>query len=60
VSGAAAAAEAIGAGDVAGRLAPGREADVLVVAGDPMRDLAVLRQVLDVYQGGCRVERAVR
>jgi imidazolonepropionase-like amidohydrolase len=60
VSGTAAAAEAIGAGDVAGRLAPGREADVLVVAGDPMRDLAVLRQVLDVYQGGRRVERALR
>jgi imidazolonepropionase-like amidohydrolase len=60
VSGTAAAAEAIGAGDVAGWLAPGREADLLVVAGDPMRDLAALRQVLDVYQGGRRVERGAR
>jgi hypothetical protein len=25
-----------------------------------MRDLAVLRQVVDVYQGGCRVERPGR
>jgi len=60
ISGTAAAAESIGLADVAGRLAPGREADVLVVAGDPMRDLAVLRQVVDVYQGGRRVERPVR
>jgi imidazolonepropionase-like amidohydrolase len=42
---------------VAGRLAPGREADVLVVRGDPTRDLAALHQVLDIYQGGRRVER---
>jgi imidazolonepropionase-like amidohydrolase len=60
ISGTAAAAESIGLADVAGRLAPDREADVLVVAGDPMRDLAALRQVLDVYQAGHRVERAVR
>jgi imidazolonepropionase-like amidohydrolase len=60
ISGTAAAAESIGLADVAGRLAPGREADVLVVAGDPMRDLAALRQVLDVYRAGHRVERAMR
>lgn len=57
VSGTAAAAESIGVGDVAGRLAQGRGGDVLVVAGDPTRDLAALRHVLDIYQGGCRVER---
>jgi len=60
VSGTAAAAEAIGVGDVAGRLASGREADVLVVAGDPTRDLAALRQVRDVYQAGRRVDRGVQ
>lgn len=60
VSGTAAAAEAIGVGDVAGRLTPAREADVLVVRGDPTRDLAALRHVLDVYQGGRRVERGAR
>lgn len=57
VSGTSAAAEAIGVGDVAGRLTAGREADVLVVEGDPTRDLAALRRVLDVYQAGCRVVR---
>ncbi|MBI2000687.1 MAG: amidohydrolase family protein [candidate division NC10 bacterium] len=59
VSGTAGAADSIGVGDVAGRLAPGREADVLVVKGDPTRDLAALRQILDVYQAGRRVEREV-
>jgi imidazolonepropionase-like amidohydrolase len=60
VSGTAAAAESIGVGDVAGRLAPGREADVLVVRRDPTRDLAALHQVLDIYQGGRRIEREKR
>ena len=60
VSGTAAAAESIGVGDVAGRLAPGRTADALVVTGDPTCDLAALHQVLDVYQGGRRVERGER
>lgn len=59
VSGTAGAADSIGVGDVAGRLAPGRQADVLVVKGDPTRDLAALREVLDVYQAGQRVERGV-
>jgi imidazolonepropionase-like amidohydrolase len=60
VSGTAGAADSIGVGDVAGRLAPGRQADVLVVKGDPTHDLAVLEQILDVYQAGRRVEREVR
>ena len=60
VSGTSAAAESIGLGDVAGRLAPGRDADILVVAGDPTKDLRQLRQILDLYQGGRRVERALR
>lgn len=60
ISGTAGAADSIGVGDVAGRLAPGREADVLVVKGNPTLDLAALRQALDVYQAGCRVERGVR
>ncbi|RPI05233.1 MAG: amidohydrolase family protein, partial [Zetaproteobacteria bacterium] len=60
VAGTASAAESIGVDGVAGRLAPGRPADVLVVAGDPTRDLAALHQVLDVYQDGCRVKREER
>jgi len=46
-------------GAVAGRLLPGRLADVLVVRGDPAREIADLWNVLDVYQAGRRVERGV-
>ena len=60
VAGTSGAADSISAGDLAGRLAPGRPADVLVVAGDPSGDVRVLRNVLDVYQAGQRVNRGVR
>jgi imidazolonepropionase-like amidohydrolase len=53
-------ADSIGVGDVAGRLLPGRSADLLVVKGDPTADLRALWVVLDVYQAGQRVERGVR
>ena len=51
-------AAAIGVGDVAGRLEPGRPADLLVVAGDPLADLAVLGDPLDVFQDGHRIVRS--
>ena len=54
------AAESIGLGDVAGRLEPGRPADVLLVEDDPVADLKALWNVRDVYQNGERVERGVR
>ncbi len=57
VAGTSGAADSIGAGEVAGRLAPGRAADILVVAGDPTQDLAALWQIRDLYQDGHRVER---
>ena len=60
VAGTSDAAASIGVGDVAGRLLPGRPADVLVVRGNPDRDIAALWDVLDVYQGGARVVRGVR
>jgi imidazolonepropionase-like amidohydrolase len=53
------AAESIGVGGQAGRLAPGRQADVLVVRGDPIREITALWQVLDIWQAGRRVERGV-
>jgi imidazolonepropionase-like amidohydrolase len=53
------AAESIGAGAVAGRLAAGRQADVLVVRGDPTREITALWQVLDVWQAGQRIQRGV-
>jgi len=51
------AADSIGAGDMAGRLAAGRPADILVAAGNPLKDVAALWTVLDVYQAGRRVAR---
>ena len=51
-------AAAIGVGDVAGCLEPGRPADLLVVAGDPLADLAVLGDPLDVFQAGRRIVRS--
>ena len=58
-SGTTGSAESIGVGAVAGRLAPGRAGDVLVVRGDPTKDLGALWDVLDVWQAGRRVQRAV-
>src|SRR5262249_5446108 len=57
VAGTSGAADSIGAGAVAGRLLPGRVADVLVVGGDPTREITALWNVLDVYEAGRRVER---
>jgi imidazolonepropionase-like amidohydrolase len=53
------AAESIGVGAAAGRLAPGRQADVLVAQGDPTREIVALWNVLDVWQAGQRVQRSV-
>jgi imidazolonepropionase-like amidohydrolase len=57
VAGTAGAADSIAVGGVAGRLAVGREADVLVVRGDPTREITALWDVLDVYQGGAQIQR---
>jgi imidazolonepropionase-like amidohydrolase len=57
VAGTAGAADSIGVGALAGRLLPGRSADVLVVGGDPTRDITALWNILDVYQSGHRVAR---
>ena len=53
-------ADSIGVGAVAGRLAPGRQADVLVVRGDPTREITALWNVVDVWQAGRRVARGGR
>ena len=41
-----------------GAVAPGRFADLLVVDGDPLRDVRALRNLEAVYQGGVRHEPA--
>jgi imidazolonepropionase-like amidohydrolase len=61
-----AAADALGWSDRAGALEPGKWADVVVVDGDPLADIGVLRRVLYVMKGGetvcvdCREEAVPR
>ena len=49
------AAEACGVLERVGTLEPGKQADVLVVAADPLENLANLRDVVAVYKAGQRV-----
>jgi len=58
VAGTSGSAESIGVADVAGVLAAGRQADVVVVAGDPLADLVALQHVQDVWLAGRRVDRS--
>lgn len=46
------AAEYIGLGTELGTLEPGKLADVVIVDGDPLRDLSALQRVVAVVQGG--------
>ena len=46
------AAEAIGLGDRLGSLAPGYDADIIAIDGDPITDLAAVRRVVFVMRGG--------
>jgi len=38
--------------DKIGSIAPGMEADLIVVAGDPVKDITALRRVVFVMKGG--------
>ena len=46
------AADALGLGDVTGRLAPGYDADLIVVDGDPLTDIAALGKLRRVIARG--------
>jgi imidazolonepropionase-like amidohydrolase len=52
------AAESLGLSDRIGRVAPGFEADLIAVDGDPIEDITALRRVLFVMKGG-RVHKNV-
>ena len=45
-------AEAMGLGDRIGAIAPGLEADIIAVDGDPLRDITALRRVSFVMKSG--------
>ena len=50
------AAESLGLGKLIGAIAPGYEADIIAVAGDPTKDITKLREVPFVMKGG-KVEK---
>jgi imidazolonepropionase-like amidohydrolase len=41
-----------------GRIAPGRRADLLLVAGDPLTDVTATRDVRAVWRSGVRLSAA--
>ena len=46
------AAEAMGMGDRIGSIAPGMEADIIALDGDPLKDITAVRRVVFVMKGG--------
>jgi len=52
MSGTSVAAESLGMADKIGALAPGMEADLVAVAGNPLEDITVVRRVVFVMKGG--------
>ena len=46
------AAEALGMGNQIGSIAPGLEADIIAIDGDPLKDITTVRRVVFVMKGG--------
>jgi len=53
-------AEALGMGDQIGRIAPGLEADIIALDGDPLRDITAVRRVVFVMKGGIVYKNVAR
>ncbi len=51
------AAELCGIADTTGTLEPGKDADILVVGGDPLADLNAIHDVIAVFARGARATR---
>jgi imidazolonepropionase-like amidohydrolase len=53
-------AEALGIGDQIGSIAPGLQADIIALDGDPLKDIAAVRRVVFVMKGGVVYKNAAR
>jgi imidazolonepropionase-like amidohydrolase len=54
------AAESLGLKDKVGAVAPGLEADLIAVEGDPLKDVRALKRVVWVMKAGRVVKNEVR
>lgn len=59
VSANALAAEAVGLADRIGAIAPGMEADIIAIDGDPLTDITAVRRVVFVMKGGRIVKNLI-
>src|SRR5437773_10215151 len=53
-------AEAMGLGDRIGTIAPGMQADIIALDGDPLKDITAVRRVVFVMKGGVVYKSARR
>ena len=53
-------AEALGMADQIGSIAPGMQADIIALDGDPLRDITAVRRVVFVMKGGVVYKNAPR
>src|SRR5262245_11728142 len=53
-------AEALGMSDQIGSIAPGLEADIIALDGDPLKDITAVRRVVFVMKGGVVYKNAAR
>jgi imidazolonepropionase-like amidohydrolase len=54
------AAEALGMGDQIGSIAPGLQADIIALDGDPVKDITAVRRVVFVMKGGVVYKNSAR
>jgi imidazolonepropionase-like amidohydrolase len=50
-------AEALGMADQIGSIAPGLQADIIALDGDPLRDITAVRRVVFVLKGGVVLQK---
>jgi imidazolonepropionase-like amidohydrolase len=53
-------AEAMGLGDQIGSIAPGMQADIIALDGDPLKDITAVRRVVFVMKGGVVYKNSAR